>query len=133
MTSNRSDWSKLQPVAGICRCRLTSTCDSRCRLAHTCYLSWGTQEACVKAEFPQTYELHTLVAGNTNEAMTDSVGFGISKIASLLQVIKPNVVVIHGDRFDAFSAAGYYKYAELRGHILKAAEPLELLALSATR
>ena len=49
--------------------------------------------------------LHTLVAGDCAESMTDSVGFGVVKVSSLLTKIRPDLLLIHGDRFDALSAA----------------------------
>ena len=108
VTSNRSDWSKLQPVAA----KLADMekrgepvkLDIIALGSHMLQELGGTFES-VKKEFPQAYELHTLVAGDTTNSMTDSVGFGIIKITSLLSAIRPHVVVVHGDRFDAFCAA----------------------------
>ena len=45
-----------------------------------------------------------IVSGDSLSAMADSVGFGLVKVASLLSQIKPQICVVHGDRFDAFSA-----------------------------
>ncbi len=104
VTSNRSDWSKLQPVAN--KLLQKSHIDLHViALGSHMLVELGNTREGIRAEFPKTYELHTLVAGNSVEAMTDSVGFGIIKITSMFKTIKPDVVVIHGDRFDAFSAA----------------------------
>ena len=105
VTSNRADWSKLRPVA-------TKLADRTKRIrvevialgSHMLY-ELGDTKKIVRSDFPDAHELHTLVAGDCTESMTDSVGFGIIKLTSLLTRIQPNLVLLHGDRFDAFCAA----------------------------
>ena len=104
VTTNRSDWSKLRPVASSLRDQKNINLEIIVLGSHMLDELGGTK-ANVKAEFPKAYEIHSLVAGDTTVSMTDSVGFGIVKITSLLTAIRPDIVLIHGDRFDAFSAA----------------------------
>mmetsp|Transcript_13581 Transcript_13581/g.59282 ORF Transcript_13581/g.59282 Transcript_13581/m.59282 type:complete len:691 (-) Transcript_13581:397-2469(-) len=111
VTSNRSDWSKLKLVAINLRKLFTSQdkgsdiqVDIICLGSHLLH-ELGATKNIVKEDFPNAYELHTLVAGDSVESMTDSVGFGIVKLTSLLCALKPNIVLVHGDRFDAFCAA----------------------------
>tara|TARA_B110000003_G_scaffold172674_1_gene172288 strand:- start:604 stop:2631 length:2028 start_codon:yes stop_codon:yes gene_type:complete len=104
VTTNRSDWSKLEPVAlSLLQSNIVQV-DVIALGSHMLYELGDTRKA-VKENFPNAYEIHTLVAGNSTESMADSVGFGIVKLTSLFKLISPDVVLIHGDRFDAFSAA----------------------------
>lgn len=59
----------------------------------------------VQKDFPTAHGLFTIVAGDSTHSMADSVGFGITKVTSSLRMINPDILVIHGDRFDAFSVA----------------------------
>lgn len=108
VTCNRSDWSKLQPVAANLAAKEKRgeavKLDIVALGSHMLQELGGTL-SCVKEEFPDAYEAHTLVAGDSTHSMTDSVGFGIIKLTSILSAIQPDVVVVHGDRFDAFCAA----------------------------
>lgn len=112
VTCNRSDWSKLQPVA-------TKLSDLGEKIpsqgpnvkvevialgSHMLQELGGTISE-VQQDFPDAYGLFTLVSGDSTHSMADSVGFGITKVSSLLQMISPDILVIHGDRFDAFSVA----------------------------
>lgn len=47
----------------------------------------------------------TIVAGDSLESMSESVAFGMSKFNSVFARLQPEMVLIHGDRFDALSAA----------------------------
>lgn len=104
VTTNRSDWSKLYPVARELSSFKEIKLDVIALGSHMLH-ELGETVKLVQAQFPKTYALHTLVAGNSNASMTDSVGFGIVKVAGVLTAIQPDVVVIHGDRFDAFCTA----------------------------
>ena len=103
LTSNRSDWSKLCPVAQI----LKQSPDvelSVIALGSHILEEFGRTIDEIKLDFPEVFEISTIVSGDSLSAMADSVGFGLVKVASLLSQIKPQICVVHGDRFDAFSA-----------------------------
>ena len=104
VSSNRSDWSKLRPVA------LRLKHDPAVELSILAVGSHLLQEFGytideIKIDFPRALEVATTVAGDTVATMVDSVGFGIVKIASVFTQVKPDVCIIHGDRFEAFAAA----------------------------
>ena len=104
MTSNRSDWSKLEPVAKSLKENKLTQVDVIALGSHMLD-ELGNTKTAVQRIFPDAYQVHTLVAGNTVTSMADSVGFGVVKLTTLLTLLHPDVVVIHGDRFDAFCTA----------------------------
>ena len=104
VTSNRSDWSKLQPVAASLSNLKDVHLDVIVIGSHMLYELGNTYKS-VTDEFPNALLVNSIVAGDTNASMVDSVGFGIIKISYHLQTLQPDILVIHGDRFDAFSAA----------------------------
>jgi len=96
VTTNRSDWSKLLPVAT----ELATFSDVKVdiiALGSQMLHELGETINVVRDDFPEVFALHTLIAGNSAASMTDSVGFGIVKVAALLTIIKPDVVIIHGE------------------------------------
>jgi UDP-hydrolysing UDP-N-acetyl-D-glucosamine 2-epimerase len=50
-------------------------------------------------------EIYTELEGSTPATMAKSVGFGVVEFSSELQRLKPDVVLIIGDRYEALSAA----------------------------
>jgi len=104
VTSNRSDWSKLQPVATSLS-KLNDIHLDVIVLGSHMLFELGNTFKIVTDEFPNAVLVNSIVAGDTNASMVDSVGFGIIKISYHLQTLQPDILVIHGDRFDAFSAA----------------------------
>src|SRR5437763_2817198 len=55
--------------------------------------------------FPVEGEIFIELEGSTPATMAKSVGFGIVEFASEYQRLKPDVVVIIGDRYEALAAA----------------------------
>lgn len=49
--------------------------------------------------------INTLVHGSNNKIMAESAGLTLSKVPQILDDIKPDCVLIHGDRFDVASIA----------------------------
>ena len=97
ITCNRADWSKLQPVA----CKLATHAAREViglevvALGSHMLHELGDTKKAVLAEFPNAHVLHTLVAGDCAESMTDSVGFGVVKVSSLLTKIRPDLLLMH--------------------------------------
>lgn len=50
-------------------------------------------------------KLHTIVRGEDEAAMVESVGLALVKLPDVLQRLRPDILVIHGDRFDALALA----------------------------
>lgn len=104
ITSNRSDWSKLRPV--VVKLLQDPLVEVHVVAVGSHVLQeFGRTVTEIRNDFPRLIEVSTTIAGDTVSAMVDSVGFGIIKISAALQQIKPDCCVIHGDRFEAFSAA----------------------------
>src|SRR5205814_192037 len=55
--------------------------------------------------FPVDGEIYIELEGSTPATMAKSVGFGIVEFASEFQRLKPDVVLIIGDRYEALAAA----------------------------
>lgn len=50
-------------------------------------------------------KLHTIVRGEDEAAMVESVGLALVKLPDVIQRLKPDILVVHGDRFDALALA----------------------------
>jgi UDP-hydrolysing UDP-N-acetyl-D-glucosamine 2-epimerase len=55
--------------------------------------------------FPVDSEIYLELEGSTPTTMAKSVGFGVIEFASEFQRLKPDIVLIIGDRYEALSAA----------------------------
>jgi UDP-hydrolysing UDP-N-acetyl-D-glucosamine 2-epimerase len=55
--------------------------------------------------FPVDGEIYIELEGSTPASMAKSVGFGVIEFASELQRLRPDVVLLIGDRYEAFAAA----------------------------
>ena len=55
--------------------------------------------------FPVSGEIYLELEGSTPTTMAKSVGFGIIEFASELNRLKPNAVLLIGDRYEALAAA----------------------------
>jgi len=104
-TANRADYSKLRPLMrGI-------EDDSDLQLSvvimgsHLLDDFGSTYKAVEADEWDVAAKLHTLVAGGDRMSMVESVGLALTKIPDVLDRVKPDVVVVHGDRFDAMAVA----------------------------
>lgn len=56
-------------------------------------------------EFDIGSKLHTIVRGEDEAAMVESVGLALVKLPDVLQRLCPDILVVHGDRFDALALA----------------------------
>uniref|UniRef100_A0A3Q2Y6D5 UDP-N-acetylglucosamine 2-epimerase domain-containing protein n=1 Tax=Hippocampus comes TaxID=109280 RepID=A0A3Q2Y6D5_HIPCM len=56
-------------------------------------------------DFDISSKLHTIVRGEDEAAMVESVGLALVKLPDVLQRLRPDLVIIHGDRFDALALA----------------------------
>ena len=104
ITSNRADWSKLRPV--VLRLQQNPTIElSIVAVGSHLLQEFGQTVNSIKFEFPAVIEVPTIVAGDARSTMVDSVGFGVMKVSDALVKLKPDICLIHGDRFDALSVA----------------------------
>lgn len=56
-------------------------------------------------DFDISSKLHTIVRGEDEAAMVESVGLALVKLPDVLQRLQPDILVVHGDRFDALALA----------------------------
>lgn len=56
-------------------------------------------------DFDISSKLHTIVRGEDEAAMVESVGLALVKLPDVLQRLCPDILVVHGDRFDALALA----------------------------
>ncbi|HYG33605.1 MAG TPA: UDP-N-acetylglucosamine 2-epimerase, partial [Clostridia bacterium] len=66
-----------------------------------------------KDGFPVDGEIYIELEGSTPATMAKSVGFGIVEFSSEFQRLKPDVVLIIGDRYEALAAAIAAAYMNL--------------------
>eukprot|EP00899_Mesostigma_viride_P017871 jgi/Mesvir1/26085/Mv06806-RA.1 len=113
ITSNRADWSKLEPLVAA----LHEDENLELQLLVVgCHLlmEFGWTIEAIRARYPVTIATNTLVAGDSSESMVDSVAMAMIKLSSNFRQMKPDIVVIHGDRFDAFAAVAAASLAGIR-------------------
>ncbi|XP_003800263.1 bifunctional UDP-N-acetylglucosamine 2-epimerase/N-acetylmannosamine kinase [Otolemur garnettii] len=56
-------------------------------------------------DFDINTRLHTIVRGEDEAAMVESVGLALVKLPDVLNRLKPDIMIVHGDRFDALALA----------------------------
>lgn len=104
VTSTRADFSKTEALLE----RLLS--DSRFEvhlIVSGSHLLIESGFSCVgiRKKYPVSMEVHTVVAGDDLLSMSESVALGMTKFNSVFSIVKPDIVILHGDRYDALSAA----------------------------
>uniref|UniRef100_A0A4W3J3G3 Bifunctional UDP-N-acetylglucosamine 2-epimerase/N-acetylmannosamine kinase n=1 Tax=Callorhinchus milii TaxID=7868 RepID=A0A4W3J3G3_CALMI len=73
-------------------------------IKHAC-LSRNTYRMIEQDDFDINTSLHTIVRGEDEAAMVESVGLALVKLPDVLNRLKPDVMIVHGDRFDALAVA----------------------------
>ena len=68
-------------------------------------LSRNTFRMIEQDDFDISSKLHTIVRGEDEAAMVESVGLALVKLPDVLQRLQPDILVVHGDRFDALALA----------------------------
>ena len=104
VTTTRADY-------GLMRCIMTALRDDpRCELqiiasgTHLCPTFGSTIDE-IKAEFEVAAEVDMLVDGNSNWAAAASAGLGILTFANTLRHLKPDLLLLLGDRFEILAVA----------------------------
>ena len=104
VTSTRADYSKLRGLM------LSLDRDPSFELVPLVIgthllLEGGHSHKLVESDFPNCSKLNTIVAGDTLSTMADSVALTLSKTSQFFATHEVDMVVVHGDRFDAFGVA----------------------------
>ncbi|KAG7485784.1 bifunctional UDP-N-acetylglucosamine 2-epimerase/N-acetylmannosamine kinase isoform X2 [Solea senegalensis] len=105
-TCNRADYSKLAPIM----CGIKSHPDDFelevMVLGSHLIDDYGNTFRLIEQDgFEIGSKLHTIVRGEDEAAMVESVGLALVKLPDVLQRLHPDILVVHGDRFDALALA----------------------------
>ncbi|XP_061625354.1 bifunctional UDP-N-acetylglucosamine 2-epimerase/N-acetylmannosamine kinase isoform X1 [Phyllopteryx taeniolatus] len=105
-TCNRADYSKLAPIMfGIKSHPDEYDLDVVVLGSHLIDDYGNTFRMIEQDDFDISSKLHTIVRGEDEAAMVESVGLALVKLPDVLQRLRPDIVIIHGDRFDALALA----------------------------
>ena len=104
ITSSRADYGLLRLILkGI-----TSDSDLKLQLVATgMHLSSKYGETCQEIltdGFVIDMKIDTLVGDNDARGVSESIGLGVSKFAAALEELRPDLVLVLGDRFEIFAA-----------------------------
>ncbi|XP_006629788.2 bifunctional UDP-N-acetylglucosamine 2-epimerase/N-acetylmannosamine kinase isoform X2 [Lepisosteus oculatus] len=105
-TCNRADYSKLAPIM----CGIKADPDSFdlevvVLGSHLIDDYGNTYRMIEQDDFDISSKLHTIVRGEDEAAMVESVGLALVKLPDVLHRLQPDVLIVHGDRFDALALA----------------------------
>ncbi|XP_070540012.1 bifunctional UDP-N-acetylglucosamine 2-epimerase/N-acetylmannosamine kinase-like isoform X2 [Ptychodera flava] len=104
-TCNRADYSKLAPI--MVALRDDPDFDLKV-IVMGCHLidDYGSTYRMIEQDNIEIdSKLHTIVRGEDEAAMVESVGLALVKIPDVLLRLNPQILIVHGDRFDALSIA----------------------------
>uniref|UniRef100_A0A8C4GHU3 Glucosamine (UDP-N-acetyl)-2-epimerase/N-acetylmannosamine kinase n=1 Tax=Dicentrarchus labrax TaxID=13489 RepID=A0A8C4GHU3_DICLA len=105
-TCNRADYSKLAPIMfGIKSHPEEFDLEVVVLGSHLIDDYGNTFRMIEQDDFDIGSKLHTIVRGEDEAAMVESVGLALVKLPDVLQRLRPDILVIHGDRFDALALA----------------------------
>ncbi|XP_007456052.1 PREDICTED: bifunctional UDP-N-acetylglucosamine 2-epimerase/N-acetylmannosamine kinase isoform X2 [Lipotes vexillifer] len=105
-TCNRADYSKLAPIMfGIKMEPEFFELDVVVLGSHLIDDYGNTYRMIEQDDFDINTRLHTIVRGEDEAAMVESVGLALVKLPDVLNRLKPDIMIVHGDRFDALALA----------------------------
>ncbi|XP_004711079.2 bifunctional UDP-N-acetylglucosamine 2-epimerase/N-acetylmannosamine kinase isoform X2 [Echinops telfairi] len=105
-TCNRADYSKLAPIMfGIKTEPDFFELDVVVLGSHLIDDYGNTYRMIEQDDFDINTRLHTIVRGEDEAAMVESVGLALVKLPDVLNRLQPDVMIVHGDRFDALALA----------------------------
>ncbi|XP_042572739.1 bifunctional UDP-N-acetylglucosamine 2-epimerase/N-acetylmannosamine kinase isoform X2 [Cyprinus carpio] len=105
-TCNRADYSKLAPIMfGIKSHPEIFDLEVVVLGSHLIDDYGNTFRMIEQDEFDIGSKLHTIVRGEDEAAMVESVGLALVKLPDVLQRLAPDILLVHGDRFDALALA----------------------------
>ncbi|XP_058881814.1 bifunctional UDP-N-acetylglucosamine 2-epimerase/N-acetylmannosamine kinase isoform X2 [Acipenser ruthenus] len=105
-TCNRADYSKLAPIMfGIKADPENFDLEVVVLGSHLIDDYGNTYRMIEQDDFDIHTKLHTIVRGEDESAMVESVGLALVKLPDVLNRLRPDVMIVHGDRFDALALA----------------------------
>ncbi|KAB5518632.1 hypothetical protein PHYPO_G00168210 [Pangasianodon hypophthalmus] len=105
-TCNRADYSKLAPIMfGLKEQPDLFELEVVVLGSHLIDDYGNTYRMIEQDEFNISSSLHTIVRGEDEAAMVESLGLALVKLPDVLHRLAPHVLIVHGDRFDALAVA----------------------------
>ncbi|XP_014825823.1 PREDICTED: bifunctional UDP-N-acetylglucosamine 2-epimerase/N-acetylmannosamine kinase isoform X2 [Poecilia mexicana] len=105
-TCNRADYSKLAPIMfGLKSHPEEFELEVVVLGSHLIDDYGNTFRMIEQDDFDIGSKLHTIVRGEDEAAMVESVGLALVKLPDVLQRLSPDILIVHGDRFDALALA----------------------------
>uniref|UniRef100_A0A3Q3SES2 Glucosamine (UDP-N-acetyl)-2-epimerase/N-acetylmannosamine kinase n=1 Tax=Mastacembelus armatus TaxID=205130 RepID=A0A3Q3SES2_9TELE len=105
-TCNRADYSKLAPIMlGIKSHSDEFDLEVVVLGSHLIDDYGNTFRMIEQDDFDIGSKLHTIVRGEDEASMVESVGLALVKLPDILQRLNPDILIVHGDRFDALALA----------------------------
>ncbi|XP_047220725.1 bifunctional UDP-N-acetylglucosamine 2-epimerase/N-acetylmannosamine kinase isoform X2 [Girardinichthys multiradiatus] len=105
-TCNRADYSKLAPIMfGLKNQPEEFELEVVVLGSHLIDDYGNTFRMIEQDKFDIGSKLHTIVRGEDEAAMVESVGLALVKLPDVLQRLHPDILIVHGDRFDALALA----------------------------
>ncbi|XP_023991156.1 bifunctional UDP-N-acetylglucosamine 2-epimerase/N-acetylmannosamine kinase isoform X3 [Salvelinus sp. IW2-2015] len=105
-TCNRADYSKLAPIMFGIKAKPDEFELEVVVLGSHLIDDYGNTFRMIEQDdFDIGSKLHTIVRGEDEAAMVESVGLALVKLPDVLHRLRPDVLVVHGDRFDALALA----------------------------
>ncbi|KAG7313818.1 hypothetical protein KOW79_022314 [Hemibagrus wyckioides] len=105
-TCNRADYSKLAPIMFGLKAHPDLFHLEVIVLGSHLIDDYGnTYRMIEQDEFNISSSLHTIVRGEDEAAMVESLGLALVKLPDVLHRLSPDVLIVHGDRFDALAVA----------------------------
>lgn len=105
ITNTRADYARLKTVLGALRDRNDVELSLCVAGSHLLSHYGRTIDDIKKDGFNVAYRIYTEVDGHIPSTMTKSTGLAIIEFSSFFENNRPDLVVVHGDRFEAFAAA----------------------------
>ncbi|XP_018095415.1 bifunctional UDP-N-acetylglucosamine 2-epimerase/N-acetylmannosamine kinase isoform X3 [Xenopus laevis] len=105
-TCNRADYSKLAPIMFGIKAEPDHFVLSVVVIGSHLIDDYGnTYRMIEQDDFDIQARLHTIVRGEDEASMVESVGLALVKLPDVLNRLNPDIIVVHGDRFDALALA----------------------------
>ena len=105
VTGSRADYGLLEPVMKLLSCNHNLELQTVVTGMHLASEFGHTAQVIEKDGYTITARVDSLVSGDSTAAVAKSVGLGTIGFADLFQALKPDWLLVLGDRFEIFSAA----------------------------
>lgn len=105
VTNTRADYSRLKTLLSALKARTDVELVLCVAGSHLLPVRGHTIDEIERDGFSVDYRLYTEVDGHTLTSMAKSTGLAILEFTSFFENNRPDIVVVHGDRFEAFAAA----------------------------